>query len=55
MKKYARGDGRRGVDSFVGKVSEFRKYLSERRAGIQEVGLLVTYNPAIKSGFIILQ
>jgi len=35
MKKYARGNGRRGIDSFVGKVAEFRKYLSERRGFVE--------------------
>jgi hypothetical protein len=35
MKKYARGDGRMGIESFAGKMEEFRKYLSERRGFVE--------------------
>lgn len=31
MKKYAQNGQKRGVDSFAGKVSDFKAYLAERR------------------------
>jgi len=35
MKKYARNGQKRGIESFAGKVRDFRKYLSERRGFVE--------------------